>query len=146
MTTTVHAYAALDAGGRLEPYEHKLGRLGPDEVDLDVKSCGICFSDVSMIDNAWGFTPYPLVPGHEIVGMVRATGERVSHLAVGDVVGLGWNAGSCLVCAQCMSGDHHMCAKAVSTSNNAMASLAWATTVWYVAATCAASTAIWCWC
>ena len=115
MTTTVHAYAALAAGGRLEPYEYRLGPLGPDEVDLDVKSCGICFSDVSMIDNAWGFTPYPLVPGHEIVGTVRATGDRVSHLAVGDVVGLGWNAGSCLVCAQCMSGDHHMCAQAVST-------------------------------
>lgn len=115
MTTTVHAYAAHKAGGHLEPYEFELGPLGPDEVDLDVDSCGICFSDVSMIDNAWGFTPYPLVPGHEIVGTVRATGERVSHLAVGDVVGLGWNAGSCLVCAQCMSGDHHMCAKAVST-------------------------------
>ncbi|MEZ5419075.1 MAG: alcohol dehydrogenase catalytic domain-containing protein [Vicinamibacterales bacterium] len=85
-------------------------------MDLDVTSCGICFSDVSMIDNAWGFTPYlPLVPGHEIVGTVRAIGERVSHLAVGNTVGLGWNAGSCLVCAQCMSGDHHLCAKAVST-------------------------------
>lgn len=115
MTTTVHAYAALEPGGRLEPYEYQLGPLGPDEVDLDVNSCGICFSDVSMIDNAWGFTPYPLVPGHEVVGTVRATGERVSHLAVGDVVGLGWNAGSCLACVQCMSGDHHMCPQAVST-------------------------------
>jgi len=115
ITTTVHGYAALNAGGHLEPYEYELGPLGPDDVDLDVKSCGICFSDVSMIDNAWGFTPYPLVPGHEIVGAVRAVGERVSHLKAGDLVGLGWNAGSCLTCAQCMGGDHHMCAQAVST-------------------------------
>jgi uncharacterized zinc-type alcohol dehydrogenase-like protein len=115
MTTTVHAYAAHRAGGPLEPYEYSLGPLGPDEVDLQVNSCGICYSDVSMIDNAWGFTPYPLVPGHEIIGTVRALGERVSHLAIGDVVGLGWNAGSCLVCSLCMSGDHHMCAKSVST-------------------------------
>lgn len=115
MTTTVHAYAALQPGGRLEPWQYELGPLGPDDVDLDVRSCGICYSDVSMIDNAWGFTPYPLVPGHEIIGTVRAIGDRVSHLAVGDVVGLGWNAGSCLCCVQCLSGDHHMCGHAVST-------------------------------
>lgn len=113
--TTVRGFAAFKAGGPLEPYEYELGPLGPDEVDLNVDSCGICYSDVSMIDNAWGFTPYPLVPGHEIVGTIRATGEHVSHLKVGDVVGLGWNAGSCLWCAECMSGDHHMCASAVST-------------------------------
>ena len=115
MTTTVHAYAVHTPGGRLEPYEYQLGPLGPDEVDLDVNSCGICFSDVSMIDNAWGFTPYPLVPGHEVIGTIRAVGERVAHLSIGDVVGLGWNAGSCLACTQCMSGDHHMCPQAVST-------------------------------
>ncbi len=115
MTTTVHAYAAHEAGGRLEPYEYELGVLGPNEVDLDVKSCGICFSDVSMIDNAWGFTPYPIVPGHEIIGHVRAVGEQVTHLAVGDTVGVGWNSSYCMVCRQCMSSDHHMCPDAVST-------------------------------
>ncbi|MEZ4702957.1 MAG: NAD(P)-dependent alcohol dehydrogenase [Rhodothermales bacterium] len=115
MTTTVHAYAVHEAGGRLEPFEYELGALAPNEVDLNVKSCGICFSDVSMIDNAWGFSPYPMVPGHEIIGEVRAVGEQVTHLAVGDIVGVGWHAGYCLMCAQCMSGDHHMCSHAVST-------------------------------
>jgi uncharacterized zinc-type alcohol dehydrogenase-like protein len=115
MTTTVHAYAVHEPGGQLLPFEYELGPLGPHDVDLNVKSCGICFSDVSMMDNAWGFTPYPLVPGHEIVGEVRAVGEHVRHLAVGDVVGMGWHAGYCMVCRQCMSGDHHMCADAAST-------------------------------
>ncbi|MEZ4299795.1 MAG: NAD(P)-dependent alcohol dehydrogenase [Polyangiaceae bacterium] len=115
MSTTVHAYAVTKAGGRLEPFEYELGPLGPSEVDLTVKSCGICFSDVSMMDNAWGFTPYPLVPGHEIIGEVRALGEQVRHLSIGDVVGMGWHAGYCMGCAQCMGGDHHMCAQAAST-------------------------------
>ncbi len=115
MTTTVNAYAVHEAGGRLEPFEYKLGPLAPNEVDLNVTSCGICFSDVSMIDNAWGFSHYPMVPGHEIIGEVRAVGDQVRHLAVGDTVGVGWHAGYCLMCAQCMSGDHHMCADAVST-------------------------------
>jgi len=115
MTTTVHAYAVHEPGGRLLPFEYELGPLGPHDVDLNVKSCGICFSDVSMMDNAWGFTPYPLVPGHEIVGEVREVGEHVRHLAVGDVVGMGWHAGYCMACRQCMSGDHHMCADAAST-------------------------------
>ena len=56
MSTTVHAYAAHEAGGALEPYDYDLGPLGPNDVDLDVTSCGICFSDVSMIDNMWGLS------------------------------------------------------------------------------------------
>lgn len=115
MTTTVHAYAVHEAGGRLELFEYELGEPGPNEVDLNVKSCGICYSDVSMIDNDWGFSPYPMVPGHEIIGEVRAVGELVSTLNVGDVVGVGWHAGYCMLCRQCMRGDHHMCSNAVST-------------------------------
>lgn len=114
-STTVHAYAVHEAGGTLKPFEYELGPLGPNDVDITVKSCGICFSDVSMIDNAWGFTPYPMVPGHEIIGEIRAVGEQVSHLTVGNVVGMGWHAGYCMVCNQCMSGDHHMCPSAKST-------------------------------
>ena len=57
--TTVHAYAVGKAGGKLEPYEYELGPLGPNEVEINVKSCGICYSDVSMIDNDWGFSAYP---------------------------------------------------------------------------------------
>lgn len=115
MTTTVHGYAVHEVGGELKPYEYELGELGPNEVDINVKSCGICYSDVSMIDNDWGFSTYPMVPGHEIIGEVRAIGEQVTHLSVGDNVGVGWHSGYCMVCSECMSGNHHMCANAVVT-------------------------------
>ncbi len=115
MTTTVHAYAVQAPRGRLEPTEFELGPLGAAEVDVDVLTCGICYSDVSMIDNDWGFTPYPMIPGHEIIGTVRTVGEHVTHLSVGDVVGIGWHASYCMSCRQCMAGDHNMCATAQST-------------------------------
>jgi uncharacterized zinc-type alcohol dehydrogenase-like protein len=115
MTTTINAYAVHEAGGRLTPYQLELGELGGSEVDVDVLNCGICYSDVSMIDNDWGFSPYPMVPGHEIIGTVRAIGDRVDHLSVGDTVGIGWHAGYCMSCPQCLSGDHNMCAGAQST-------------------------------
>ena len=115
MPTTVHAYRATEPGGRLEPYEYELGGLGPGEVDIDVDSCGICYSDVSMIDNDWGFTPYPITPGHEIIGRIRATGSGVGNLAVGDVVGLGWNASYCGTCRYCVGGEQNLCPTAQST-------------------------------
>ncbi len=58
---TVQAYAAHEAGGKLEPFEYELGLLKPDEVEIDVEYCGICHSDLSMLKNEWGFTRYPLV-------------------------------------------------------------------------------------
>lgn len=107
--TTVRAWAARQAGGALEPFEYELGPLGPDDVDIDVQHCGICHSDLSMIDNEWGFAQFPLVPGHEVIGRVAAVGADVSHLAVGDLVGLGWQSGYCMHCEQCMTGHHNTC-------------------------------------
>ena len=66
MPTTVNAYRSNEPGGRLEPYQYELGDLGHGEVDIDVESCGICYSDVSMIDNDWGFTPYPITPTRSV--------------------------------------------------------------------------------
>jgi uncharacterized zinc-type alcohol dehydrogenase-like protein len=115
MPTTVTAYRSNEPGARLEPYQYELPDLGPGEVDIDIDSCGICYSDVSMIDNDWGFTPYPITPGHEIIGRIRAVGSAVSHLGVGDVVGLGWNAAYCGTCRQCIAGDQNLCPGAQST-------------------------------
>ncbi|RXQ92993.1 NAD(P)-dependent alcohol dehydrogenase [Ancylomarina salipaludis] len=105
----VKAYAASEAGGQLKPFEYELAELGKDEVDIKVHYCGICHSDLSMLNNEWGMTKYPFVPGHEIVGEVAAVGENVKTLKTGDLVGLGWNSASCMHCKQCMDGSHHLC-------------------------------------
>ncbi len=108
----IKAYAALEAGGKLKPFEYDPGPLGQDEVEIDVAHCGICHSDLSMLDNEWGMSRYPLVPGHEVVGTIAGAGDSVTHLKVGDQVGLGWHAGYCMTCATCMSGDHNLCGDA----------------------------------
>ncbi|NNC87756.1 MAG: NAD(P)-dependent alcohol dehydrogenase [Akkermansiaceae bacterium] len=112
MSETVHAWAATEARGELTPFEYELGDLGPDEIDIRISHCGICHSDLSMLDNAWELTEYPLVPGHEVVGTIAAVGEQVSHLAPGQRVGLGWYSRSCLTCRECLRGDHNLCADA----------------------------------
>ena len=66
----IHAYAAFKPNAQLETYEYDPGPLGDDEVEIKVDYCGICHSDISMIDNAWEMSDYPLVPGHEVVGTV----------------------------------------------------------------------------
>ncbi|ERN40811.1 Zn-dependent alcohol dehydrogenase [Rubidibacter lacunae KORDI 51-2] len=113
--TTVRAYAATEENGLLEPFEYELGSIGPYDVDIAVESCGICHSDLSMLENAWGMTQYPFVPGHEAIGTVAALGDLVTNLQIGDRVGLGWHAGYCMTCVQCLSGHHNMCGTAEST-------------------------------
>jgi len=107
----IQAYAAHEPSGKLESFQYELGALKPDEVELDIEYCGICHSDLSMLKNEWGLTRYPFVPGHEIIGKVAAMGNMVNHLKVGQYVGLGWRARSCLVCDQCLSGHHNRCLK-----------------------------------
>jgi uncharacterized zinc-type alcohol dehydrogenase-like protein len=111
----IRAYAAFEAGGELRPFEYDPGKLGENEVEIDVDFCGICHSDLSMVDNEWGISQYPLVPGHEVVGTVAACGTHVTNLEIGDTVGLGWHAGYCMTCDNCMQGDHNMCANAEAT-------------------------------
>lgn len=111
----VNAYAAQEAGGKLEKFQYELPELGDDEVDIKVHYCGICHSDLSMINNDWGMTQFPLVPGHEVVGEVVAFGDSVKNLKIGDKVGLGWYSGSCMHCNQCLEGDQHLCGTAEAT-------------------------------
>lgn len=109
MSNTVNAYAAFEARGKLQPFQYDMGPLGPDQVEIAVKYCGLCHSDLSMLNNEWGNTTYPLIPGHEVIGTVSAVGDHVTAIAVGQNVGLGWYSGSCMHCRQCMSGDHNLC-------------------------------------
>ncbi|MCR9144833.1 MAG: NAD(P)-dependent alcohol dehydrogenase [bacterium] len=111
----IKAYAAQSADSPLEAFEYDPGPLGNEDVELEVTSCGICHSDLSVLKNEWGFTKYPVVPGHEVIGIVREIGSGVTRVKVGDTVGLGWFSRSCMTCSQCMSGDHNMCAKSEGT-------------------------------
>ncbi|WP_298219720.1 NAD(P)-dependent alcohol dehydrogenase [Halothiobacillus sp.] len=111
----IKAYAAFEPGGELKPFDYDPGPLGDQQVEINVEHCGICHSDLSMIDNEWGLSSYPLVPGHEVVGTIGAIGAGVTQLHVGQRVGLGWHSGYCMTCATCMDGDHNLCAQAEST-------------------------------
>jgi uncharacterized zinc-type alcohol dehydrogenase-like protein len=112
---SVRAFAAHAAKGELRPFEYEPGPLGDEHVEVAVSHCGICHSDLAMLDNEWGLSKYPLVPGHEAVGTVRAVGARVATVKPGDRVGLGWYSGSCMRCRQCMSGDQNLCPAAEAT-------------------------------
>jgi uncharacterized zinc-type alcohol dehydrogenase-like protein len=85
----IHAYAAHAAKANLQPFAFEFGELGPNEVDVRVTQCGICHTDVAMVDNDWGMSQYPVVPGHEIAGTVAAVGSSVDRLALGQRVGVG---------------------------------------------------------
>lgn len=111
----INAYAALAANQPLEPFQYDPGALKAHEVEIKVSHCGICHSDLSMLNNEWGMTQYPFVPGHEIVGTIDAVGEAVTHLSVGQVVGLGWHSNYCHHCMSCLSGDQNLCATAQGT-------------------------------
>lgn len=113
--SAIRAYAATEAGGELRAFQYDPGPLGSEQVEIAVEHCGICHSDLSMLDDEWGRTRYPFVPGHEVVGRVVAAGERVQRVGIGDRVGLGWFAGSCLSCSQCLAGHHNLCPNAEET-------------------------------
>ena len=108
----IKAYAAFEPGGELKPFEYDPGPIAPQQVEIEIEHCGICHSDLSMLDNAWGIAKFPLVPGHEVVGTIAAVGPGVSHLQPGQRVGLGWHSGYCMTCPSCLSGDHNLCAQA----------------------------------
>jgi uncharacterized zinc-type alcohol dehydrogenase-like protein len=112
---TVKAYGAQKPGDKLKPMSYTLNNLGNEEVDIKVHYCGICHSDLSMLNNDWGQTTYPFVPGHEVVGEIVAVGNQVKNLKIGDFVGLGWYSGSCMFCHECMDGNHHLCGSAEQT-------------------------------
>lgn len=108
-------WVARAAGQVLEPYEFDPGELGDEEVEIAVRHCGLCHSDLSVINNEWGISHYPVIPGHEAVGYIVALGNRVSGLQIGQRVGVGWSASSCMHCRTCLSGDLHLCATTTPT-------------------------------
>jgi uncharacterized zinc-type alcohol dehydrogenase-like protein len=111
----IHGLAVHAAGAQLLPYKYEPGELKANEVEVKISHCGVCHSDVHLIDNDWGMSKYPFIPGHEIVGTVVAMGADVKDRKVGERVGIGWQADSCGFCEWCRQGDEHLCAKAQPT-------------------------------
>jgi uncharacterized zinc-type alcohol dehydrogenase-like protein len=115
MKQNIKAYAALKPGSSLQPHQLEPFRIGDHDVEVKVTHCGICHSDIHLIDNDWGFSTYPLVPGHEIVGIISRVGSHVNHLKPGQRVGIGWQADSCGRCEYCSAGEEHLCASNQAT-------------------------------
>jgi alcohol/geraniol dehydrogenase (NADP+) len=115
MTDQIRAYAAPAAKAPLQPLNYTPGALGDEDVEIAISHCGICHSDLSMLDNEWGNANFPLIAGHEVVGTVAALGAHAKGLSVGQRVGLGWMSASCMHCNQCMSGHHNLCREAEQT-------------------------------
>ena len=111
----VKAYIANDVGESFTEIHYNLEKLGPSDVEIDVHSCGICHSDLSMWKNEWGISVFPFVGGHEITGVIANIGANVTNHKVGDRVGLGWHNGYCKNCNQCLSGDHNLCKEQSTT-------------------------------
>lgn len=111
----INAYAALEPKGKLQPYQYDPGELADNDLEIEVKFCGVCHSDISMIDSEWMPTKYPIVAGHEVVGIVAKIGDNVKGFDIGDDVGLGWHSAYCDDCSYCGSGDHNLCRKSRPT-------------------------------
>ncbi len=111
----ISAWTAPAAKQKMVREEVELGPLGLEEVEVQVEHCGLCHSDLSVLNNEWGGTPYPAVLGHEVIGKVVAIGEAAKGLQVGQRVGIGWTSGSCMHCRECLSGSHQLCAEAAPT-------------------------------
>ncbi|WP_222129280.1 NAD(P)-dependent alcohol dehydrogenase [Kocuria rosea] len=108
---TVNAYAAPSADAPLEPTTITRRAVGPNDVLIEIAYAGICHSDIHTVNGDWGPQPYPLVPGHEIVGTVAEIGPEVTGHAVGDRIGVGCMVNSCGQCTNCRNGDEQYCAE-----------------------------------
>ena len=105
-------YQAWVAKGAKQPMTLETvdpGPLGDEDVEVAVENCGLCHSDLAILNNEWGISQYPAILGHEVIGRVTAVGSNAKGLKVGQRVGVGWDSGSCMHCHQCMSGSHHLC-------------------------------------
>lgn len=107
--TRVKAWVAPAVKQKLVQQDIDLGPLGDEDAEVQVEHCGLCHSDLSMLRDDWGLTKFPAVFGHEVIGVVTAVGPAAKGLQVGQRVGVGWSAGSCMHCRQCLSGLQHLC-------------------------------------
>lgn len=108
-TLSTKAYAAQAAGAELGPWDFEREAPGPHDVLIQIRYCGVCHSDLHFVRNEWGISLYPMVPGHEIVGVVSAVGDHVKKFNIGDTVGVGCMVESCRTCENCDDGLQQYC-------------------------------------
>eukprot|EP00741_Cyanophora_paradoxa_P013930 tig00020723_g13447.t1 len=115
-TRVINAFAAYEAGAPVKPYQYEAKPLGPLDVEVKIRFCGICQSDIGLLQGKFGpYSVYPQVCGHEIVGEITAVGSAVPHLKIGETVGVGAQRSSCMGCKSCSSGENQHCPQQTST-------------------------------
>jgi uncharacterized zinc-type alcohol dehydrogenase-like protein len=113
-------YAALSAGSTLSPFEFDRRDLGLNDVALDISYAGICHSDIHQVAEEWGPAIFPMVPGHEIAGIVTSVGSGVTKFAVGDKIGVGVFVDSCRSCTSCVQGLQQYCVEGMTGTYNGL--------------------------
>jgi len=113
-------YAGFDATSALKFYEFDRRELGDFDVYIEIKYCGVCHSDIHTVRNEWGGAKYPLVPGHEIVGIVRKVGSKVKHYQDGALVGVGCMVNACGECESCSSSVEQFCHRGATFTYNSV--------------------------
>lgn len=107
--TTAKSYAAQSETSGLAPWSFVRRDPRPDDVSIEILYCGVCHTDIHFVENDWGWTEYPVVPGHEIVGRVTSVGKDVTRFSEGDIVGVGCMVDSCRACEACERGLEQYC-------------------------------------
>ena len=101
--------AAMEKGAKLEDFTFEIAEPGPNECIIKVETCGVCYSDLHLLNDDWKLSKFPLVPGHEIIGQIIDMGSEVQNHKIGDRVGVGWQRISCLSCKDCLGGNENYC-------------------------------------
>lgn len=115
----VKGYAATSPKSPLAPYSFERRDVGEHDVQIDIRYCGVCHSDIHQARDEWGGSLFPMVPGHEIVGTVKQIGSKVTHFKVGDKVGVGCFVDSCRTCDSCSEGLEQYCTGGMVQTYNA---------------------------
>ncbi len=118
MSNVIPAYAALNPRTPLEPYPICRRTPGAHDVVIEIQYCGVCHSDIHQARDEWGGALFPMVPGHEIVGIVSQVGNQVSLFRAGDRVGVGCFVDSCRNCASCRQGLEQYCEAGMTLTYN----------------------------
>src|SRR4030095_7963489 len=108
MVMRIRAYAIKEKGGRAEPFSYERAP-GERDVVVRITHCSVATGDIQFMNDDWGDARFPLVPGHEIVGIVEGVGSKVTDLHVGDRVGVGYQQQACFECSFCRQGIEQLC-------------------------------------